>query len=168
MNGMNRMIRRVFRSGKTGECGGALVEAALTAPLLFLMLLGAVEFGRVAYMSIQVSNAAKAAVQYGSQNQITAVDTAGMQLVAQQEVSSLISSGTTVTVNTNLNCACSSPDTTTAPFNCHPASTASCTAPSFVEQTLSVQVSAPFNPLIHVAGLTSFTLHGHAMQKRLN
>jgi Flp pilus assembly protein TadG len=169
MDDMNPIIRKVSRSGKAGECGSALVEAALTAPLLLLMLLGATEFGRVAYMSIQVSNAAKAAVQYGAQNQITAIDTAGMQKVAQLEVSSLISSGVTVTVNTAANCSCSSPDTSTTPFNCLDATTLSCASPSFVEQTLSVTVTAPFDPLIHVTGLPGpFTLKGHAVQKRLN
>ncbi len=169
MGNINSMIRRGFRSGKAGECGSALVEAALTAPLLILMLLGATEFGRVAYMSIQVSNAAKAAVQYGAQTQITAIDTAGMQTVARLETSSLISSGVNVSVNTALNCSCSSPDTSTAPFNCLDAPIDSCASPSFVEQTLSVTVTAPFDPLVHVTGLPGpFTLRGHAVQKRLN
>ena len=58
MMNLGKAIGRIRRN----QLGGALVETALTAPLLVLMLLGLVEFGRVAYISIQTSNAARAAV----------------------------------------------------------------------------------------------------------
>jgi len=151
------------------QFGGALVETALTAPLLLFMLLGLVEFGRVAYIAVQASNAARAAVSYGSQNQVTASDTNGMQLAAQLEASGLASQNVNLTVNAVQNCSCSSPDTTTTPFACTNASTALCPDPSFVEQTLNVTVTATFDPLIHVGNfLGTFTVTGHALQKRLN
>lgn len=46
--------------GRQGnEAGQALVELALAVPLLFMLLIGAVEFARVVYAAIEVSNAAR-------------------------------------------------------------------------------------------------------------
>jgi Flp pilus assembly protein TadG len=150
-------VYKTMRFEWGGQSGQALVEMALTVPMLVLLLLGAVEFGRVAYISIQVSNAAKAAAQYGAQTLDTAVDQAGMQAVAQADASSLAAG--TVTVNLSSNCSCSSPCNTPG---------ASCPSPSHIEQNITIVVSAPFNPLITVPGLpNSFNLTGTAVQKRL-
>lgn len=160
-----RTIRRILN----GQAGGALVETALTAPVLLFMLLGLVEFGRVAYISIEASNAARAAVSYGSQNQITASDTNGMQAAAQVEASGLASQNVSLAVSAVANCSCSSPDTSTTPFACAGASTAMCPDPSFVEQTLNVTVTATFNPIVHAGNFPgTFTITGRALQKRLN
>ena len=50
------MIRRL----RKGEQGQALVEMALVLPLLFLLLFGVIEMGRIGYAYITVSNAARA------------------------------------------------------------------------------------------------------------
>src|ERR1039457_614293 len=110
-------VYKTMRFEWGGQSGQALVEMALTVPILVLLLLGAVEFGRVAYISIQVSTAAKAAAQYGAQTLDTGVDQAGMQAVAQADASSLAAG--TVTVNLSSNCSCSSPDTAVTPFACN-------------------------------------------------
>lgn len=52
--------------------GTAAVEMALIAPLLMLIVLGCVDFGRFAYTYIAVTNAARAAAAYAS---VTPVDT---------------------------------------------------------------------------------------------
>lgn len=160
-----QMIGLIWRN----ERGGALVEAALTAPVLVFMLLGMVEFGRVAYIAIETSNAARAAVAYGSQNLITAVDTRGMTFAAQQEASGLAAQNVSLSVSAVGNCSCSSPDTTVTPFACSGASTALCPSPSHVEQTLNVTVTAAFDPIVHAGSWPgTFTIYGHAVQKRLN
>ena len=76
-NGKSR-VRSMFRALRSGEAGGALVETALTAPVLVLLVLGAVEFARVACAAIEVTNAARAGVAYGAQNGGTASDTPGI------------------------------------------------------------------------------------------
>lgn len=168
---MNKLIQKTSNFTKNlrkNQAGAALVEAALTGPVLVMLVLGVVEFGRVAYIAIETSNAAKAAVAYGSQTQVTAVDTSGMQATAQLEASGLASQNVNLSVNTTANCACSSPDTSQAPFACTD-TTASCPDPSFVEQTLNVTVTATFQPIIHVGSFPGpFTITGTAVQKRLN
>ncbi len=162
-------IKQSIRSKMLDEAGAALVEAALTGSLMVTMILGTVEIGRVTYIAMETTNAAKAAVAYGSQNQITAIDQAGMQKAAQLEATGLASQNVALTVSSTPSCSCSSPDTTVTPFSCVGASTASCPSPSFVEQTINVTVTATFDPVIHMPGLPrTFTLTGNASQKRLN
>ncbi len=59
-------ISRLFGRTRT-EKGQALVELALTFPILVMLFVGAAEFARVVYASIEVSNAAMAGVSYGAQ-----------------------------------------------------------------------------------------------------
>lgn len=68
------------------ERGQAIVELAITLPLLMLCLLGAVELGQVCYAAIGVSNAAKAAAQFAAQRSDTAVDTANMLAAAKSDI----------------------------------------------------------------------------------
>jgi len=67
---------------RRGEAGLALVEFAIAVPLLMLLVLGGIELGRYAYFSIVVGNAARAGVQYGAQNLLTAGDSTGMSNAA--------------------------------------------------------------------------------------
>jgi len=48
------------------ERGGALVELALTLPLLVIIIAGTVDFARVFYASVSLTNAARAGAQYGA------------------------------------------------------------------------------------------------------
>jgi hypothetical protein len=48
------------------------------ALLFFPLLLGAIDFGRAFYLNMEVENAARIAAQYGAQNSVTLLDTAGM------------------------------------------------------------------------------------------
>ncbi len=138
------------------ERAQALVELGLTLPVLAVLLLGAVEFARAAYTGIEVSNAAKAAAQYGAQNSTTAADTTGMQTAATNEAPD-ISLGTT-TVSTSYICSDGS-STTGTPPTCSSAT---------VETILTVNTQATFTPLIHIPGLGgAFTLHGQAIEKCL-
>jgi Flp pilus assembly protein TadG len=161
---------KIVRCPRTGnrlddESGQAFVELALTVPLLVLLLLGAAELARVAYMAIELSNAAKAAVQYGAQNPTTAIDVGGMQTAAQLEAPDLFnaSSTTNFTVTPTHSCVCS---TGAAAPHC---ALGDCTN-SELEEVLQVNTSAQYDPLIHIPGLTNntFTLHGQAIQKRLD
>src|ERR1700757_177315 len=68
------------------ESGQSIIEVALTVPLLCLLLAGGAEFARMAYAAIEVTNAAKAAVQYASQEQAFTTDTTGMQNAINNEV----------------------------------------------------------------------------------
>lgn len=146
------------------EEGQALVETAFSVSLMVAMILGAVEFGRVAFAAIEINNAAKAAAQYGSQNHSTALDQSGMLQAAQNEfatptaVSLSSPSGTS-----GYSCVCAD---TGATASCTNNSLTSPACPgSYVEMTLTVQAQSTFHPLFSVPGLpTSYNLVGTAQQ----
>lgn len=70
---------------KSGEGGSATVELALTVPLLLLLLIGSAELGRIAYASIEVADAARAATAYAAQDPFDAGQTTLIEDAAQNE-----------------------------------------------------------------------------------
>lgn len=138
------------------EEGQALIELALVSPLLFLILLGAVEFATVTYDSIEVSNAARAGVQYAAMNGGNTGDTTGITNAIQNDSYNL---GTRVSLSPNY------PQTT---FACSDGSTYSTTTycgNATIFETVSVKTQITVNPLVGWIGLpTSFTLVGYAQE----
>jgi len=67
------------------ERGQALIETALVAPLLVILLLGIIEVGRYAELAIVVADAARTGAVYGAQNLGAAVDTNGIASAAQSD-----------------------------------------------------------------------------------
>jgi|HubBroStandDraft_5_1064220.scaffolds.fasta_scaffold08222_3 Flp pilus assembly protein TadG len=79
------------------ESGASIVEFAIVAPFLALLLVGTIDFGRYMYDGILLANAARAGVQYGAQNLQTAVDSTGIQNAAYADASNLTVHATTTT-----------------------------------------------------------------------
>jgi Flp pilus assembly protein TadG len=146
-----------LRGLRTGEAGGALVETALTVPLLIILILGAVEIAQVAYASIEVANAAKAAVAYGAQSGGTAGDTTGITYAATSDAAD-VPSLTVPTISISYICS----DGTAA------TGLATDCANSHIEEILTVSTQATLSPIVHLPGLPmSYTLHGQASEKCL-
>lgn len=161
MKSLNSRIH-AFRKTFLSQTGQALVESSFSTSILLLILLGGAELARAAYCTIEVTNAAKAAVQYGAQNASTAGDTTAIQAAAENDASDLSSLSTNVAQSgicsdgsacTGSGGACRSTD---------------CSS-SHIETILTVQTSATYKPLLQIRGLpTSFTVHGQAVQKILS
>ena len=62
--------------------GNAIVELAVLLPLLMLVLLGGIDFGRIFYTALSVTHAVRAGVQYGAQGVGKASDYTGMRNAA--------------------------------------------------------------------------------------
>jgi Flp pilus assembly protein TadG len=149
-----RWIRTSARVFSRGESGQALVELAFTLPLLALLLLGAGEFARLAYAAIETSNAARAGVQYGAQNHVTASDYAGMQIAATNDGSDVPQIDATATHF----CGCANGTVSTC-------ASGDCAGSRIIEY-VQVNTTATVDPLIHVPGLpTTFTLNGQAIMR---
>jgi len=71
------------------EGGVALVEFAVVLPVLALLLLGIIDYGRYAYDAILAANAARAGVEYGAQNLVTAADMTGQENAALADAQNL-------------------------------------------------------------------------------
>jgi len=172
----NRRLRTGGRSiaDRRGESGQALIELALTMPLLFIMLLGAAEFGRLAYMAIEISEATKATAQYGSQNATTANDTTGnpngLTLVARKNAPYVYANCTnfTVTVPSPAQCICMSGGSPTSSTPTNSACSNACAG--YIVQVLTVSTSATCSPVIHPPGFSGagITIRGSAVQEVLN
>lgn len=150
------VLGRLRMRGRRDELGQALVEAAVAAPLFFVLLLGAAELARVAYMAIEVANAARAGAQYASQNEKTLGDPTGITLAAQSDGYNLPS--LSVTSSNAYTCA----DGTTG-YTVSAGSLPSCTSGATAIPTVTVNTSAVFDPLVHIPALPStFTLSSSA------
>ena len=134
---------RFLRAKQDNESGQALVELALTLPLLVLVLMGAAELARVAYVSIEVTDAAKAAVQNGGYSRSNAGKATSPASRQQPRLAHRTSLWARPDVTTS--CICS--DGTAS--DC---SAGSC-AGSNVEQRITVTTQTTFDPLIHLPGL---------------
>jgi len=139
--------------------GQAVIELAIAMPLLILLFLGGVEFGRLCYVGIEVTNAAQAGAAYGAQNHALASDVPGIRTVAVQDGGNLsnldsqwTSTGSDVTVQ-NL-CA-----------NTYSATPSTCTGLPQIEYVqVNTQVTVP--SLFGLYGFAStYTLHGQAIMR---
>lgn len=65
-----------------GRAGIALVEFALVAPLLLLLLAGVLDYGMALRMASSVAAAARAGAQYGSASPANGSDAAGIRAAA--------------------------------------------------------------------------------------
>jgi Flp pilus assembly protein TadG len=155
------MVRRDLCEDK----GQAFVELALVLPIFILLLVGAVEVGRLAYASIEVSNAARAGVAYAARNHTTAKDSPNIQLAASMDAPNI----TTLTATPTYSCSCeSSTGVMGASVDCDGISTAadSCPSPSRIVAYVKVTTSAPVNTAFHFPGIPdSVTLRGFATMR---
>ena len=153
------------RKAMRDDAGQSLVELALVLPVFVLLILGAVEFGQLAYAAIEVSNAARAGVQYGAQSPATAADLAGMVTAAQNDGSNVFQTyGLTVTPSNF--CSCSNAPAVSVGTGACPSAAATCSANGArVLNYVEVITSATVTPLIHYPGFGGFTLNGQAIMR---
>lgn len=78
-----------------GDRGQSLVELSIVLPVLLILLLGAVDFGRLYYASVTVTGAARNGAQYASENPD---DTAGIRAAALEDAG-VLNPQPTVTVS---------------------------------------------------------------------
>jgi Flp pilus assembly protein TadG len=171
MTNLRLSFDKVNRQLNRGEAGSALVETALTFPILILMLLGAVDLGDIAFKAIEVTGAARAAAQYAAMNGGNYMDTrtgGGIDLAARNEAPRATTNCTsfTVTQPTAPTCACSGGGG--ACSGTAAAGTWACATGKTVV-TVYIATTAVCPGIVGIPGLSSggFTLHGYAEQKVL-
>lgn len=154
-----------IRSRGSSEEGQALVELSVSITLIFILLLGAVEFGRFAYLAIEIANAAKAAAQYGAQNSITAADIDGMKLAAANDAPDVAKGCTnfTTTIPEPAACSCVVSGASSS-TNCDGSTLPACTG--YIVQKLTITTTAQCAPIAFPAGFGgTLTISGHAVQE---
>jgi Flp pilus assembly protein TadG len=162
-NKSTRSMTSMLRHRVREKAGQAFVELALVLPIFLLLLVGAVEVGRLAFASIEVSNAARAAVAYAARSHITAQDTANIQLAATNDAKE-VTSMTTPNVVVSQSCSCESTAGVMAtPGSCAGVDTVSCPSPSRIVLFVQVTTTASVNTVFHFPGIpNTVTLRGYA------
>lgn len=87
-------LHRLIRTAR----GQALVEFALIAPVLIILMLGVIDYGRVYFAHISVTNAARNGAHYASANcdpTCDAADLTGIQGAAVAETGDLLATSPT-------------------------------------------------------------------------
>ena len=171
----------------TGTEGQSLIEFALVVPLLFLLIVNAVNFGAFIYAWITVANAARAGAQYAAlgassvRNPAEPSSADVVTLVQNETVSLLNYSSTNPSVT-----ACENDNGTSSlllsPGTACPAGTAPPQDPEVqagtrTYSTVAVDVTYTYSPLIPVfdfpnlgihATLPSTTIHRRSVMRKLN
>ena len=145
---------------RRGEHGAALVELALTLPMLGVLLVGASEFATLEYDAIEVTNAARAGVAYGSQSSTTASDLSGMQSAATNDGSNV--AGIHATAIEFWSCS-NAPSTQ---YSSVAAANTACATGTHVLNYVQVNTTATVSPSVSIPGVpASFTLTGVAVMR---
>lgn len=122
--------------------GASILEVALLLPILLLLLVGAVDYGRGYYAAIEVSSAAEAGALYGTLNP---TDTTGMVSMAKLNAKDI--SG--MNANASYGCICS--DGSSFVLSC----TLTITCPTNVVKYVEVTTSANYTPMLPYPGIGS-------------
>jgi Flp pilus assembly protein TadG len=148
-----RRFRRfaIFRD----TAGSSLVELALMVPVFTSLLIGAFEFATLEFDGIEVSNAARAGVAYGSQSAATASDLTGMQTAAVNDGPDV--PGLSATATEFWSCSNAPSTQYTSP--------PTCANGNHVLNYVQVATTATVTPSIHLPGFTSYTLTGLAIMR---
>jgi len=125
-----------MRSFWRSESGASLVEFAILAPVMLVLLVGLIEVGRYTFFAILAANAARAGAAYGAQNTQKADDVPGMTNAAKLDGQSLsqwiVSASPLCSVNGGALGTCSNPPVSGTIYY------------------VSVQVSGTFPSLLHL------------------
>lgn len=87
-----RRRRRPFGSGSRGQ---SLVEFALIAPFLLLLMLGVIDYGRVYFAYISVTNGARNGADFASVSPSAAADLPGIKTAATNDTIQLLNTSPT-------------------------------------------------------------------------
>lgn len=133
-----------------------MLEMVLLLPFLIVLFLGIVDFGRVYYATIEVTQAARAGAQYGAQNTTTANDLAGITTAARNAAPNLGPTPVAVLPTPPRYCLCSDGTSVSCSQRCPVGCTTGCVAPQ-VYVTVTTQFTfrtfAPYVPVYPFVGV---------------
>jgi Flp pilus assembly protein TadG len=133
-------MRRPCRS----EAGAALVELALALPVVVVVFVATIDFARVFYTSMALTDAARAGAQYGSLNAANSGDIPGMKAAAESATNT-----TGILATPTRLCQCATDIGTfgdTSPFNTCGAT--SCSGGQHLVVTVTVTTTKDFTTVI--------------------
>ena len=144
-------IRLLYRFRR--DDGTQLVELSLVIPMLMLIFVGSIDFGRAYFVRMEVDSAAEAAALYGIQNP---ADSSGIRAAALLDSPDL--PNLTATSTYGYECPDGTFDTS------HTAPPPTCSAGTVLY--LEVDTTATYKPIIPYPGISSaFTMNGKSRMR---
>jgi Flp pilus assembly protein TadG len=132
---------------RRSERGVAAVEMALLLPVLVLLFMGIVEFGRAFYTAITLAHAARAGAQYGAQSPAKSSDVTGIKNAATQEAQNIVP----ISFMPDPRQFCKCPDSNTL-INCN---TGTCTNYGLPQMFVEVTTNKTYETLFSYPGIPS-------------
>lgn len=137
-----------LRSRQNRQRGGALIELAIIVSMLALVTIGAIDFGRIGYHSMALTNAARAGAIHGAQPG-NSTDAAGMQSAASNSAFADIGA---LTTSASRSCECQvGAATPTVMTDCPPPGNPVCVGT--VRMRVTVTASKTFTMLTTLPGI---------------
>jgi len=135
------------QTGRTGrrKKGSAMVEFAIVASVLLLLMGGAGDFARVFFNAITVANASSTGAFWGTYNNVRAAQTASQETAAEDDARNV---GAGVSATSTMYCECTNGNST----NCLNPNCSSANGPmrvyakTIVEQTVDTYMTWPGGP----------------------
>jgi Flp pilus assembly protein TadG len=100
------MTNARLHNRRFSERGAALAELAVALPILIVVLLGAVDFGRLWTEGLAISNAVRAGAQYGSESTLAALDTTGIKRSVRNDLESMMDASDIKAISVKSYCEC--------------------------------------------------------------
>lgn len=144
-------VRLVHRRRPTAR-GAALVEVAVVLPVLVLIMIGVIDFGRVFYTAMALTNAAHAGALYGALSKANANNVTGIQNAVQNSATPDIGN-LDAPASVTVACTCQATATVGTTVGSNMGScTATCSNPSdgtsgFIRTTVTVTATKSFSTL---------------------
>lgn len=132
---LKRMIDRLFEDRR----GSVLVELALSAPVVFLLCVGAADFARLFYHAHTIKGASSVAAMMGAQDELKSADSAALGTRAASDTANL--SG--VSTSSELICVCPGG----SPFACGAYNDVTCAGYGDARVYVSVNVAQDFKTI---------------------
>jgi Flp pilus assembly protein TadG len=160
-----RISNLVLRLVSGESYGGALLELALVLPIFSLLIVGAAEFGRVEYFSIEAANAARTGVAYAAQGTAFENNTSAIQTAADNDAPNLANVAT-LTVTSNTVCQCDNAGVFTPAGTTESCTAAASSCTGSVISYVQVNTSAPVSTILRWPGFpSSITVQGQAIMR---
>lgn len=127
-----------------GASGNVTIEFGFLILILVTLAMGAFDFGRLGFRKIAITSAARAGAQYGTQDLVTAADTAGMIQAARNDIED---TGNALAIAARRYCDC--------PGQGEVACTVTCADGTYSLMYVEVTVPDQINFLFPYPGITS-------------